>query len=104
MVFIARVNRTPKPMVRYALDMMKDARILGVVLNSIEMHKIGSLYYSYQYPNYAYYSYAYSYGYDYYHYSDESGPRRRRPAQGVPWRTRIQRMVEWVRRTFLPYE
>ena len=30
-----------------------------MIVISIEMHRISSLYYAYQYPNYAYYSYAY---------------------------------------------
>jgi hypothetical protein len=42
-------------------------------MNSIEMHKISSLYYSYQYPNYAYYSNAYAYGYDHYYADRPSG-------------------------------
>ncbi len=78
-VYVARVNRTPKPLIRYSMDMLKDARIIGLIMNDIEMHKVGSLYYSYLYPNYAYYSYAYSYGSDYYHYGDsEPGSRRAR--------------------------
>ncbi len=69
-VYVARVNHTPKPLIKYSLEMLKDARVLGLIMNSIEMHKISSLYYTYQYPNYAYYSNAYAYGYNYYQYGD----------------------------------
>lgn len=102
-VYVARVNRTPKPMIRYSLDMLKDARILGLIMNSIEMHKISSLYYTYQYPNYAYYSNAYAYGYDHY-YSDEPGARKRRRKRHVSMDTRARNVAEWFRRTFLPLE
>jgi tyrosine-protein kinase Etk/Wzc len=78
LLFVARVNHTPKPLVRYALDMMRDARVLGLVMNSIEMHKISSLYYAYQYPNYAYYSNAYAYGYDHYYTDRPTGTGSRR--------------------------
>ncbi len=81
-LYIARVNHTPKPLIRYSLGMLQDARVLGLVMNSIEMHKISSLYYTYQYPNYAYYSNAYAYGYNYYYYGDvrgEKGHRLSRP-------------------------
>ncbi|MDA0991855.1 MAG: polysaccharide biosynthesis tyrosine autokinase, partial [Verrucomicrobia bacterium] len=71
-LYVARVNHTPKPLIRYSLDVLKDARVIGMVLNSIEMHKISSLYYTYQYPNYAYYSNAYSYGYSYAYYGDQA--------------------------------
>ena len=83
-----------------ALDMLDDAHVLGLIMNSIEMHKISSLYYSYQYPNYAYYSNAYAYGYDYY-YDDERGRRnrrRRRRGLGDRWDS----VAQWARRTFLP--
>ena len=80
-LYIARVNHTPKPLIRYSLGMLQDARVLGLVMNSIEMHKISSLYYTYQYPNYAYYSNAYAYGYNYYYYGDSHGEKghRRKP-------------------------
>jgi capsular exopolysaccharide synthesis family protein len=91
-LYVARVNRTPKPLIKYSLDMLGEARVLGLVLNSIEMHKISSLYYAYQYPNYAYYSNAYSYGYSYYSYGDETkaplAPRkrfRRQPRGMASW-------------------
>lgn len=71
-LYVARVNHTPKPLIRYSLDILKDARLIGMVLNSIEMHKISSLYYAYQYPNYAYYSNAYTYGYSYAYYGDHA--------------------------------
>jgi len=66
-VYVARVNKTSKPMIQYSLDMLKDSRVLGLIMNSIEMHRLSSLYYTYQYPNYAYYSNAYVYGYNYHH-------------------------------------
>lgn len=66
-VYVARVNRTAKPMIQYSLDMLRDGRVLGLIMNSIEMHRLSSLYYAYQYPNYAYYSNAYVYGYNYHH-------------------------------------
>jgi capsular exopolysaccharide synthesis family protein len=104
-LYVARVNHTPKPMIRYSLDMLRDANILGLVMNSIEMHKVSSLYYAYQYPNYAYYSNAYTYGYNYYYYDDKShgnGPKhgQRRPSV----HTRIQRAGRWFRKNFLPME
>jgi len=99
-LYVARVNHTPKPLIKYSLDMLKDAKIIGLIMNSIEMHKISSLYYTYQYPNYAYYSNAYAYGYDYYYYSDRrTGPRRRRPMQRG-----IHTLVRWLRQTFLPID
>jgi hypothetical protein len=67
MLYVARSNKTPKPLIKYSLDLLRNARILGLIMNSIEMHKVSSLYYTYQYPNYAYYSNAYAYGYDYYY-------------------------------------
>jgi capsular exopolysaccharide synthesis family protein len=100
-VYVARVNHTPKPLIRYSLEMLKDAKILGLIMNSIEMHRISSLYYTYQYPNYAYYSNAYAYGYNYYYYGDgtedESGHRRRvAKNRGRP------SIFKRLRRTLLP--
>ncbi len=100
-LFVARVNHTPRHLIKYSLNMLQEARVLGLVLNSIEMHKISSLYYAYQYPNYAYYSNAYAYGYNYYYYGDEGGSGRRR-RRGV--RGRIRRAGDWVRRTLMPTE
>jgi len=101
-LFVAHVNRTPKPMIKYAITLLKEARILGLMLNSIEMHRISSLYYAYQYPNYAYYSNAYKYGYD---YGDESGDSKRRHGKRqVSWEQRRRAMAQWMRRTFLPME
>lgn len=71
-VYVAHANKTTKQVIRYSLDMLGDVHIIGMIVNSIEMHRISSLYYAYQYPNYAYYSYAYKYGYDYDLY-DEHG-------------------------------
>ena len=104
-LYVARVNRTPKPLIRYSLDMLRDSRVLGLIMNSIEMHKVSSLYYTYQYPNYAYYSNAYAYGYNYYYYGDGEGGggRRRRRRRGSSGR-RLHDVMEWVRRTFLPME
>lgn len=102
-VYVARVNRTPKPLIRYSLDMLKDAHVIGMILNSIEMHRISSLYYTYQYPNYAYYSNAYAYGYNYYDYGDGTagmggGKRQRNRRQSE------RSLVQWFKRTFLPME
>ena len=102
-VYVARVNHTPKPLIKYSLNMLKEANILGLIMNSIEMHKISSLYYAYQYPNYAYYSNAYAYGYNYYHYGEQ---------QGKPKRFRRRNLVadakksvgRWFRGTFFPMQ
>lgn len=102
-VYVARVNHTPKPMIKYSLDMLKDARILGLIMNSIEMHRISSLYYTYQYPNYAYYSNAYAYGYDYYYYGDRVGGEKVKRRRG-PWEKRRRVLVDWMKNTFLPME
>ena len=102
LVYVARVNHTPKPLVRYSLDMLKDARILGLIMNSIEMHKISSLYYSYQYPNYAYYSNAYAYGYD--HYYSERPPGVRSVRRRASLRSRLAATLDRLRRTILPME
>ena len=103
-LYVARVGKTPLPLIRYSLEMLSDARILGLIMNSIEMHKISSLYYSYQYPNYAYYSSAYAYGYDYYYYGDRTtGRRRGRRRRGGIGRA-IEKMDAWFRRTFLPMD
>lgn len=101
-LYVARVNHTPKPLIRYSLGMLQDAQVLGLVMNSIEMHKISSLYYTYQYPNYAYYSNAYAYGYNYYYYGDVRGEKghRRRPSV----RTRAQRAGRWLKKTLLPVD
>ncbi|NQU38637.1 MAG: polysaccharide biosynthesis tyrosine autokinase [Lentisphaerae bacterium] len=100
-LYIARVNHTPTPLIRYSLGMLSDARVLGLVMNSIEMHKISSLYYTYQYPNYAYYSNAYAYGYNYY-YGDSTGEKghRRRPSL----RSRAERAGRWLKKTVLPVD
>ncbi len=102
-LYVARVNHTPKPLIRYSLDVLKEAPILGLVMNSIEMHKISSLYYAYQYPNYAYYSNAYAYGYDYYYYDDQTHGRRKRKRRDS-MRTRMGHAREWLSKTFLPME
>jgi len=101
-LYVARVNHTPKPMIRYSLDMLKDANILGLVMNSIEMHKISSLYYAYQYPNYAYYSNAYTYGYNYYYYDEKGGTGRRHRRGSVG--DRVKDAGRWFRKNFLPLE
>jgi len=102
-VYVARANRTPKPMVQYSLGLLKDARVIGMILNSIEMHRISSLYYTYQYPNYAYYSNAYAYGYDYYDYGERKKGLRR-PRRGGRWETTRHDIAQWLRRTFLPMD
>jgi len=101
-LYVARVNHTPKPMIRYSLDMLKDAEILGLVMNSIEMHKISSLYYAYQYPNYAYYSNAYTYGYDYYYYDDTGGGRRRHKRSKA--KHGMRHAGRWLRNKIMPTE
>jgi len=101
--YVARVNHTPKPLIRYSLDMLEDARVLGLIMNSIEMHKISSLYYTYQYPNYAYYSNAYAYGYDYYRFEDGTKAGRRATRRAA-WHSRAHAARRWFRRTFLPLE
>ncbi len=99
-IYVAHANRTPKPLVKYSLDMLGEAHILGLIVNSIEMHRISSLYYTYQYPNYAYYSYAYAYGYDYDLYSEQASRRmRRRPGF---FRSLRRRAADWVRRNLIP--
>jgi capsular exopolysaccharide synthesis family protein len=101
-IYVAHSNRTTKPMIRYSIDMLGDVNILGLIINSIEMNRISSLYYSYQYPNYAYYSYAYAYGYDYYLY-DEKDKKSKHPSQrGM--KTWIHRFRHWVRTHLLPLE
>ncbi|MBN1671878.1 MAG: polysaccharide biosynthesis tyrosine autokinase [Kiritimatiellae bacterium] len=101
LILVAAANRTPKPVVRYSLSLLRDAEILGLVLNAIEMHKISSLYYSYQYPNYAYYSNAYAYGYSYGE-ATNVGPmqRMRRGLRRLSSKT----VYEWLRRALLPME
>lgn len=102
-LYVARVNFTPKPMISYSLDMLKDANILGLVMNSIEMHKISSLYYAYQYPNYAYYSNAYTYGYNYYYYDDNGGGGRRHRRAAV-WRRHMESARSWIRKMLMPMQ
>jgi Mrp family chromosome partitioning ATPase len=100
-LYVARVGYTPKPMLRYSLDMLKDANILGLVMNSIEMHRISSLYYAYQYPNYAYYSNAYAYGYNYYYYDDKREGGQRHAGRGG-LRARYRRFHAAIRRALFP--
>ncbi len=102
-VLVASVNRTPKPLVRYALDMLGKAHVLGVVMNNIELNKISSLYYSYQYPNYAYYAYAYAYGYDYDYFYAEGRRQKKRPGRRHLMET-LRSAGRQIRRTFLPME
>ncbi|MBN1557615.1 MAG: polysaccharide biosynthesis tyrosine autokinase [Lentisphaerae bacterium] len=98
-LYVARVNHTPKPLIRYSLEMLKDARVLGLIMNSIELHKISSLYYSYQYPNYAYYSNAYAYGYSHYQYGEGGGP-----AYGPTLAERFRKLGRKIRAALLPTE
>jgi tyrosine-protein kinase Etk/Wzc len=99
-LYVARVGFTPKPMLRYSLDMLRDANVLGLVMNSIDMNRISSLYYAYQYPNYAYYSNAYTYGHDYYYYDEKVGSRRYRRRGGLSERWR--KFTDSVRRNIFP--
>lgn len=103
-IYIAHANRTPKPMIRYSIEMLGEAHILGLVVNSLEMHKISSLFYSYQYPNYAYYSYAYAYGYDYDMYGEGTGVRGQGARRKRSFRSRYRSLVDWFRRTLLPMD
>lgn len=98
-IYVAHANRTSKPVIRYSLDMLGDVHVIGMIVNSIEMHRISSLYYAYQYPNYAYYSYAYRYGYNYDLY-DEHG---RKVTYG-PFTTMRRSIARWARHTFMPVE
>ncbi|MEI6787008.1 MAG: polysaccharide biosynthesis tyrosine autokinase [bacterium] len=98
-VYVAHANRTSKPTIKYSLDMLGDVHIIGMIVNSIDMHRISSLYYAYQYPNYAYYSYAYRYGYNYDLY-DEHGRRTPMSPLGNMRRT----LSRWFKKTFLPSE
>jgi len=100
-IYVARVNHTPKPLIKYSLEMLKDARILGLVMNSIEMHKISSLYYTYQYPNYAYYSNAYAYGYNYYYYGDHKEEKQQRRVHSHR-RGIGSSLRHWIRKNLLP--
>ena len=102
-MYVARVNHTPKPLIRYSLDVLKDARVIGMVLNSIEMHKISSLYYTYQYPNYAYYSNAYSYGYSYAYYGDQADLESKKfKRRGGVLQGGRRTLSKWFTDTFLP--
>lgn len=98
-IYVAHANRTSKPVIKYSLDMLGDVHVIGMIVNSIEMHRISSLYYAYQYPNYAYYSYAYRYGYNYDLY-DEHG---RKVTYG-PLTTMRRSIARWFRHTFMPVE
>jgi tyrosine-protein kinase Etk/Wzc len=95
-IYVAHANRTSKPVIRYSLDMLGDVHVIGMIVNSIEMHRISSLYYAYQYPNYAYYSYAYRYGYNYDLY-DEHG---RHVTLGA-FATARRAVTRWVRSAFM---
>ncbi len=103
-LYIARVNKTPKPMIKYSLGLLEGARVLGLIMNSIEMHRVSSLYYAYQYPAYAYYSNAYAYGYDYYDDKGGKGKGRPRKKRSVSIRRRWHSFEKWAKRTFLPME
>jgi capsular exopolysaccharide synthesis family protein len=94
-IYVAHANRTSKPVIRYSLDMLGDVHVIGMIVNSIEMHRISSLYYAYQYPNYAYYSYAYRYGYNYDLY-DEHG----RKVPVGPLGAARRGVARWVRSAF----
>ncbi|MFC1498545.1 polysaccharide biosynthesis tyrosine autokinase [Verrucomicrobiota bacterium] len=100
-LYVAHVSRTPKPLIRYSLDTLKDANILGLVMNSIELHKFSSLYYTYQYPNYAYYSNAYAYGYDYY-YDDRDGKSKPHKHLRSTWSRRRSAVKKWFYSAFFP--
>lgn len=101
-IYVAHANHTPKPIIKYSLDMLGDVHVIGLIVNSIEMHRISSLYYTYQYPNYAYYSYAYAYGYDYDLYEERTRAGGRRPPPRLSGMR--HRFARWFRRTFMPAE
>ncbi|OVE73392.1 hypothetical protein BVX94_03955 [bacterium B17] len=107
-LYIARANKTPKPMIQYSLEVLRDTQILGLIINSIEMHKISSLYYTYQYPTYAYYSNAYAYGQDYYYDGTGKGGGRKRLRAKYGSGGGMDKMwrdaKRWMRRTFLPMD
>lgn len=94
-IYVAHANKTSKPTIKYSLDMLGDVHVIGMIVNSIEMHRISSLYYAYQYPNYAYYSYAYRYGYNY----DLYDAHGRRSVIG-PWGHLGRTVKDWFRLTF----
>ena len=77
-----------------------------MILNSIEMHKISGLYYTYQYPNYAYYSNAYAYGYDYYSdYGDSKKRLKKTPHSRVSWWQKTWNgIAQRIRRILLPMD
>jgi capsular exopolysaccharide synthesis family protein len=101
-IYVIRVNRTPKQMIKHSINMLADTRILGAILNDIELHKISGLYYSYLYPAYAYYSNAYAYGYDYY-YDDRSITKTRRSMLWwIVGINPVRRLRKWFARTFIP--
>lgn len=100
-IYVMRVNRTPKQMIKHSISMLANARILGAILNDIELHKISGIYYTYLYPAYAYYSNAYAYGYDY--YDDRGGSRQIRSSM-LWWSIGInplRRLHKWIVRTFI---
>ena len=101
-VFVCRVNKTPKPLIKYAMDQLGAAHVLGVVMNHIDMSKISSIYYSYQYPNYAYYAYSYAYGYDYDHYADGLKAHGARPKRSLG--SRFRSAIRHARRSLLPMD
>ena len=98
-VFVARVNSTPKPIIKYALEQLVHAQILGIIMNCIDLNRISSLYYSYQYPNYAYYSYSYAYGYNYDQDADDGKNKRGRKGRGL---ARLHSIVKGLRHALLP--
>jgi len=100
--FVAKVDATPKPLIKYSLDMLANAHVIGIVMNSIDMSRVSSLYYSYQYPNYAYYAYAYAYGYQYDYYAD--GLKVKKGEEGADLGVRLGRMLRRIRRNLLPMQ
>ncbi|MEI6808839.1 MAG: polysaccharide biosynthesis tyrosine autokinase [bacterium] len=100
-VYVARVNHTPKPLIKYAMDQLSQEQILGVIMNNIDLSRISSLYYSYQYPNYAYYSYSYAHGYNYDNYADGIKSARKKPHQAG---SALGNFARGIRRALLPME
>ena len=46
-VLVVRANKTPRPLVERAVDAMQSAKVLGVVLNAVEITPIDRYYYKY---------------------------------------------------------
>jgi len=90
-VVVARAEVTPLPILKFALLKFDQSKILGVILNGLPLHKLGSSYYSYQYPSYAYYGKGYA------DTGQVSGKTNRKI-------TRKRKAKNWFKKTFLPID